>query len=130
MSLPRQTVRWFGKSLAGLVLNLALLTVWVDGLGLEAWWAVGINWILLAAMGYVLADQWVFQNFSSPGSLRSHARQFVSMQGVMGAGKVLNYIVYVLLLQLVDYRLAWVAGAGVSFSITLAGNRYLWDSVG
>lgn len=128
MSIQRQLFRWGVKSIGGLVANLALLTFWVDVVGFEAWWAVGINWILIAIAGYVLTDQWVFLSAESPGKAVGHVRQFLSMQAVMTSGKIVNYGIYLVLIPLVDYRLAWTFGAGVTFIGTFLGNRYLWTN--
>lgn len=119
--------KWFGKSVAGLVANLLLLTLWVDGLDLSPVVAIPINWALLSVLGYALADQWVFRDFDVPTDWRSHAKRYVSMQSVMGVSKLLNYGIYLTLLSVVDYRVAWVIGAGIVFGLTFLGNRTLWD---
>jgi len=104
------------------------LTLWVDGLGFAAWWAVGINWVIIAMAGYLITDQWVYQNASSPSTLCAHVKQFAGLQGVMTSSKAVNYALYVLMLGSVDYRLAWTAGALVSFGLSFMGSRYLWAS--
>lgn len=123
----RRAARWAVKSVGGLAANLALLTVWVDGLGLAAWWAIGINWLLISAAGYVVADRWVFRATPSPTGLVAHARQWLGMQSVMAASKLANYLLYLALLPVVDYRLAWAVGAAVTFAGTFLGTRLLWD---
>jgi len=124
----RRGVRWGAKSLGGLGLNLALLTVWVDLVGLAAWWAVGINWVLISLIGYVVTDAWVFGGSESPAGLRAHIQRYVGMQSVMTASKVANYLIYVALLNHVDYRVAWLVGAVVTFTASFSGNRWLWVS--
>lgn len=124
----RRAVRWGVKSVGGLLANLTLLTGWVDGLGLAAWWAVGINWVLISVAGYAVSDQWVFSGAASPADLVSHVRRYVGMQSVMVVGKLGNWLIYVALLGAVDYRLAWTAGAVATFLVTFAGNRWLWVS--
>lgn len=125
----RRAVRWGVKSVGGLAANLALLTVWVDGLGFAAWWAIGINWVLISLAGYVVTDRWVFGGTPSPAGLVANARRWVGMQSVMGIGKLVNYLVYVLFLPVVDYRVAWVIGAVLTFLATFSGNRWLWSRV-
>lgn len=120
-------VRWGAKSGGGLLANLALLTLWVDGLGFAAWWAVGINWMLIAIVGYTVTDQWVYRDLHSPKSVGAHIRQFVGLQGVMTSAKVVNYILYLGLLGVVDYRIAWTSGAVLSFGLSFVGSRYLWS---
>ncbi len=126
--MHRQLFRWGVKSVGGLAANLLLLTLWVDVVGWAAWWAVGINWILIAIVGYVVTDQWVFLGADSPKAVLGHVRQFIGMQTVMTSGKAINYLIYVVLLPVVDYRIAWVIGAVVTFVGTYLGNRYLWTS--
>jgi putative flippase GtrA len=122
-----QMVKWGLKAVGGLALNLALLTVWVDGLGFAAWWAVGINWVLISLVGYVVTDLWVFRGEDSPAGLVSHIKQYVGMQTVMATSKGANWAIYVALLSVgVDYRVAWLTGAVVVFLGTFAGNAILW----
>jgi putative flippase GtrA len=124
----RRLIRWGVKSVGGLGANLALLTVWVDGLGFAAWWAVGINWALISVAGFVVTDRWVFQTGNSPDTWCGLARRYLGMQGVMTLGKIANWLLYVALLPLVDYRAAWTVGAVATFLGTFAGNRWLWVS--
>jgi putative flippase GtrA len=123
-----RAVRWGVKSVGGLVANLALLTVWVDGVGFAAWWAVGINWVLISLAGFVVSDRWVFGDTPSPSGAVMNAKRYVSMQTVMASGKAANYLVYICILGWVDYRVAWTVGAVATFAITFAGNRWLWVS--
>lgn len=125
----RRAIRWGIKSVGGLLANLGLLTIWVDGLGLAAWWAVGINWVLISLAGYVVTDGWVYQETPSPSGLVANARRYVGMQGVMGLSKVANWGIYVVLLPVVDYRVAWAVGAVVTFIATFAGTRTLWSGI-
>lgn len=124
MSKTRNLGRYAVKSIGGLLLNLALLTVWVDGLGVPAWAAVGINWVLVSVVGYLIVERWVFARAASPSSWTGHARQYLGMQGIMSLSKVANYGVYVALLPVLDYRLAWIVGAVLSFALSFVGNRY------
>lgn len=122
-----ELVRWIAKSGFGLTLNLALLTVWVDGAGIRPELAVFINWAILSVYGYLMARWWVFDDAISPDGVRGHLRQYVGMQGILAGGKLVNYVVYVALVWLhIDYRVAWVLGAGVGLLVSFGGNREWW----
>jgi putative flippase GtrA len=125
-NVSRQLVRWGAKAAGGLAANLALLTLWVDGLGFAAWWAVGINWLLLSVVGYVVTDQWVFASATSPGDWPGRVRRWLGAESVMLASKAVNYVIYLALLSLVDYRVAWTIGAVASFTMSFCGTRWLW----
>lgn len=122
----RRMVRWGVKSVGGLVANLLLLTLWVDVVGFAAWWAVGINWILISIGGYLVADNWVFRDGKSATGLVDNVKRYLGMQGVMSTGKAANYVIYLGLLSVVDYRVAWATGAVVTFLVTFVGTRWLW----
>jgi putative flippase GtrA len=125
----RETVRWGVKSGGGLVINLALLTVWVDGAGIPAEIAVGINWLLLSVYGYLIADGWVFGDAASATSLRGHITRWASLQAVMAGSKAANYTLYLGGLWLgVDYRLSWAGGALIVFCVSFAGGKGIWTS--
>jgi putative flippase GtrA len=121
-------VRWGIKSVGGLMANLLLLTVWVDIVGFAAWWAIGINWVLISIAGYLVADNWVFAAAESATGVGANLKRYIGMQGVMSVGKAANYIIYIALLTVVDYRIAWTVGAVVTFAVTFLGNRWLWVS--
>lgn len=121
-----RTGRWGVKAVGGLAANLALLTLWVDVVGFAAWWAVALNWVLISAAGYVITDRWVFGTMPSPSGVVANVRRFVGMQTTMGIGKFANWLIYVALLPVFDYRISWAIGAVTTFIVTFAGNRYLW----
>lgn len=122
-----RVAKWGVKSVGGLVANLLLLTLWVDGIGIPPALAIPINWVLISIAGYMVSDQWVFADLHDGDStLREHAQRYVSMQSVMAAGKLVNYGLYILLLPVVDYRVAWVIGAVVVFAVTFNGNEAVW----
>lgn len=123
----REVMAWGLKSVGGLVLNLALLTVWVDYVGLAAELAIFPNWLLISLLGYVFTDRVVFPSAESPVGWIAKGRRYIGMQSVMALSKALNYGIYVVLLWVnVEYRIAWVIGAVVTFSISFLGNRRLW----
>lgn len=123
----REFVRWGLKSGVGLGINLALLTVWVDGIGIPPQVAIFINWALLSVYGYVVTHRWVFAETKSLSGLRDHARQWLGMQGILAGGKAINYVVYVALIWVgLDYRVGWVLGAVVGLVVSFGGNRRWW----
>lgn len=123
----RQLVRWGVKSVGGLVANLALLTVWVDGLGVHPALALVANFVVISLASYVVTDRWVFADGVTPTGLREHVRQWAGTEAAMLGGKVANYVLYLALLPVVDYRVAWVAGAGATFLLTYGLNKWWWD---
>lgn len=124
--IAREGVRWALRALAGLVANLVLLTVWVDIVGVPAELAIIPNWVILSTTMYVVTDQWVFSKVASAGSPVGHIKRFVGSESIMLSSKLGNYVIYVLLLRVIDYRLAWVVGAGVMFLASFGLNRWWW----
>lgn len=123
----REFVRWAAKSGVGLGINLILLTVWVDGLGIPPQVAIFINWALLSVYGYLVTRHWVFEDTKRIQGVRGHVRQFLGMQGILASGKVVNYLVFIVILEFgVDYRLSWVLGAVVGLAVSFGGNRAWW----
>jgi putative flippase GtrA len=116
-------VRYFAQSLGGLVVGLALLTLWVEWLAVSAWAAALVNFVLMGAVQCAIADRWVFGGDAAT-TLRTFARRLVGYQAAMLSSKGLNYIVFVGLVKVgVVYQLAWLVGAGLSFGVSLALNR-------
>jgi putative flippase GtrA len=124
----RRLVRWGLKAVGGLAANLALLTLWVDVVGFAAWWAVGINWLLISLVGFAVTDRWVYGATDSPDGWMALARRYLGLQSVMAGSKAANWLLYVALLPVVDYRVAWALGAVVTFLATFAGSRWLWTA--
>lgn len=123
-----QAFRWGIKSVGGLIVNLTLLTVWVDYLYIWPEVAIGINWVVVSIAGYVVTDRWVFQDGDSPETGIGTIKRYLSMQGIMASSKVVNYAIYIVLLHVVDYRIAWTIGAVTVFLYTFGGNRKLWSA--
>lgn len=116
-------IRYFAQALAGLLVGLALLTLWVEWGGLRPEVAVLVNWVVMGLASCAVLDRWVFP---SPAATtpRAFARRFVGYQAAMLTGKGLNYVVFVALVWTgVLYQLAWVGGAALSFVVSLALNR-------
>lgn len=123
----REFVRWGLKSGVGLGVNLALLTVWVDGVGIRPELAIWINWALLSVYGYLVTKWWVFDDTVTIDGAREHVRQWLGMQGILAGGKLVNYVVYVALIWIgLDYRVGWVLGAVVGLAVSFGGNRRWW----
>jgi len=121
-------IRWGGKAVGGLAANLALLTVWVDGLGWPPELAVLLNWLLISVAGYWVTDRWVYPDGRSPSGVRANLRRYLGLESVMLASKAVNYGIYLALLYVsVEYRIAWVVGAVVTFALSYVGSRLLWQ---
>jgi len=123
-----QGVRWGVKSVGGLLVNLALLTVWVDVVGLSPALAIVPNYAILSVAGYVVTDRWVYPEGLSPGTWRGHGRQYVGQQVAMLLSKGINFVLYLVLLPVVEYRVAWVLGAVVSVVLTFSLTRWWWEA--
>lgn len=123
----RQILKWGVSSVGGLVANLVLLTVWVDGAGIPPEFAVVINFVLISAGSYALANWWVFADGVSPATARGHAKQWAGMETGMVAGKAANYVIYLALLPVTDYRIAWTVGAVATFGVTYGLNKLWWE---
>lgn len=121
-----QLVRWGIRAVGGLAVNIILLTFWVEYVGLAEWLAIIPNWVILSVTMYAVTDKWVFAGFESASSLAGHVKQFAGSESIMLAAKGLNYAIYLGLLSLIDYRLAWIVGAVISFGVTFLGNRWWW----
>jgi len=126
MKTVGQMVRWGVSSVGGLVANIALLTLWVDIVGLHPAVAIIPNFVFISAASYLLASHWVFPDGVSPSSLVGHIRQWAGTETAMLAGKVANYIIYLVLLPRIDYRLAWIVGAVATFLVTFSLNKWWW----
>lgn len=126
----RELIRWAVKSGIGLGVNLALLTVWVDSLGVPPQVAIFFNGALLSVYGYLVTMWWVFNDTKQIGSVRGHVKQFLGMQGILAGGKIVNYLIYVALIWVgIDYRVSWVLGALVGLVVSFGGNRTWWTGV-
>jgi len=123
-------VRYGLKAVGGLVAGLALLTVWVDVVGIPPAWAALLNMALLGVIGTAVLDRWVYRETMPATSIRGFAKRFVGTQGAMLASKSVNYLVYLALLSLAPYQAAWVAGAVVSFGLSFLLTRGWFGRVG
>jgi putative flippase GtrA len=119
-------VKWGLKAVGGLLANLALLTFWVEWVGLPPWLAIAPNFLLISVAGYAVANWWIWPEGVTPATWRGHLTQYVGMQVANLGGKVANYLLYLGLIPLVDYRVAWLVGAVVTFLLTFVLNRAWW----
>lgn len=111
-------IRYTIKAVGGLAIGLALLTVWVDIVGIPPAWAALLNMALLGVIGTAVLDRWVYRGTRAATSLRGFAERFAGVQGSMLASKGLNYLLYLVLLPVLPYQVAWLAGAVLSFSVS------------
>lgn len=123
-----QMMRWGVSSVGGLVANIALLTVWVDHAGLHPAVAIVPNFVLLSTASYLVTNHWIFPEGVSPSGIREHVTQYAGTEGAMLAGKGANYLVYLALLPVLDYRVAWVVGAVATFLVTFGLNKWWWTA--
>lgn len=128
--LPRwlpAMVKFGVKGGAGLLVNLALLTLVVEFTPVPESLAIFVAWAITLVPGYVATDKWVFAVFPSPDGVGSHAHRGGLFYGVMWSGKALNYAIYLGLLYLaVPYQAAWAIGAVVVFPLTFGVNYACW----
>lgn len=122
-----QMVRWGVSAVGGLIANLLLLTLWVDHIGLHPAVAIFPNFVLISTVSYLVTNHWVFPDGVSPSSLPAHIRQYVGTEAAMLAGKAANYVIYIVLIPVTDYRIAWVIGAVATFLITFGINKWWWS---
>jgi len=119
-----ELVRYGLKAVAGLIVGLALLTVWVDVAGIPPAIAALLNMVVLGVVGTVVMDRWVFQSSPPATTLRGFLRRLIGAQAAVLSSKGVNYVIYVALLSVaVPYRLAWVGGAVVSFAVSFVLTR-------
>jgi len=118
-----ELVRYGIKAVGGLVVGLALLTVWVDIVGIPPAIAALVNMAVLGVVGTLVMDRWVYQSAPTAITLRGFLRRLVGAQVAVLSSKGVNYVVYVGLLALVPYQLAWFIGALVSFGLSFVLTR-------
>lgn len=126
----RQVVKWGCSSVGGLLANLALLTVWVEVARISPWVAIFINFAVISAVSYVLANWWIFGGNDGPTTAKGHAMQWAGMEAGMFTGKAANYLIFLVLLPLTDYRIAWTVGAVATFGLTFTLNKWWFEREG
>jgi len=120
-------VRFGLKGGTGVLVNLALLTVFVDVVAIPPEWAVFCAWAITLVPGYIATDKWVFSIFPSPEGVVGHGQRGGVFYAIMWGGKALNYGIYLVLLHVgLFYQGAWVAGAVAVFPITFGLNYVVW----
>lgn len=120
-------VRFGFKGGVGVLVNLGLLTMFVDGFGVDPQWAVFGAWAITLVPGYLATDKWVFNIFPSPDGVVGHSQRGGVFYAIMWGGKALNYGIYLALLHLgLFYQGAWFVGAIAVFPITFGFNYVVW----
>lgn len=120
-------VRFGLKGGVGVIVNLVLLTFFVDVVGVPAQWAVFLAWLTTLVPGYIATDKWVFKIFPSPSGVLEHGQRGGVFYAIMWGGKALNYGIYLALLHVgILYQVAWVVGALAVFPITFGVNYAVW----
>lgn len=111
---------------AGLVLNLACLTLLVEVGGLPEEFAAVISVTLALLATFLSTERWVFTSYSASQQdtvLRRAPMYYVTMI----AGKGVNYVIYLALIGAgVWYPLSWALGSVLVFFGTFLTNRYIW----
>lgn len=125
--IHRQAVRYGVKAVGGLAANIALLTVWVDYVGLHPAVAIVPNFVIISAAGYAVMNRWVFPGGVTPTTWTGHATQYAGTQAANVGGKLANYLAYLILLPVAEYRLAWIIGAVGTFALTFGLNKWWWE---
>jgi putative flippase GtrA len=123
----RQSFKWGLKSVGGLAANIFLLTVWVEYIGLSPAVAIIPNFFIISTGSYIITNTWIFPHGVSPSGFYEHAAQWVGMQSAMLGSKGLNYILYLALIPVVDYRLAWIVGAAATFFVSFTLIKLWWE---
>lgn len=115
----REVLRYAGTGIAGLICNLSLLVIFVDGLGISSLPAAVASTLVTLSITFSLTDRWVFE--------QSDKRLILPYYAVMVSAKGLNIAIYSVLLGYIWYPLAWIIGSGLVFFFTFVINRFLWS---
>lgn len=118
----REMVRYGAKGGSTMVANIGLMSLLVELGGVPPELASICSTTVMTAVGYLLLHVWVFPS-SSP---ESHAKRGLTYWAVIMSGKALNWLLFVALLAVVPYPVAWVFGAGVVFLLLFSANRRLF----
>lgn len=125
--LVRQAVRYGVSAGLGLVVNVTLLVVLVEWVGLSTTTAPVVSLAVALSVTLGLTDHWVFRRHRSR-DLRTVAERTPAYLLVMLVGKAVNYGIYLALTTAgVPYPVAWVTGTGVVFVGTFSANRVVWQ---
>lgn len=118
----REMLRYGAKGGATMLGNICLMALLVERGGLPPEVAAIISTSAMIAVGYVLMTYWVFPS----GTTDSHARRGAAYYVTIVGGKLANYGLFLALLRVVPYPVAWVGGAGVVFLGLFSVNRRLF----
>jgi putative flippase GtrA len=117
-----ELLRYGMKGGSTMVLNIAMMAALVEVGGVPPQWAAIASTAAVICVGYVLMHYFVFPGAAEGG----HARRGPAYVAVIASGKLANYVLFLVLLSVVPYPVAWVLGAGVVFLGLYAVNRWLW----
>lgn len=122
-----ELARYGVKGGVATLLNVGLMSVFVEAGSLRPAIAAVISTSILLVGGYVAMNRFVFHDQQSPEGAREHLRRGVSYYAVILSGKGVNYALFLILVAAgVWYPLAWLLGAGTVFLGTFSANRWLW----
>lgn len=123
IDIARQMVRYGIKGGVATLINVGLMALLVEVLGVGETWAPIISTlILIPTYGYPVMNRFVFKTadgFDLPRLGKYTATIF--------AGNAVNYGLYVGLLSVgVWYPVAWIIGGVIVFLGTFSVNRHIW----
>lgn len=123
-----QMVKYAIKGGTGMIVNVILLTIVVDIIGISKALGVPVVWVATLIPSYLFVDRWVFKLFPSPDGLTANVERSLAFYSIMWSGKGINYLLYLALIQFgFWYQAAWIAGAIVVFPFNFAANRWVWE---
>lgn len=117
-----EIIRYGAKGGSTLLANVALMSVLVELVGIPPEIAAIISTSAMVCVGYLLMHFWVFPS-SNPDS---HIRRGLTYYALILAGKAVNYVLFLALLGILPYPVAWIGGAGIVFLGLFTANRRLF----
>jgi putative flippase GtrA len=117
-----ELVRYGLKGGSTMLGNLVLMALLVERGGLPPEVAAVLSTGTMICVGYLLMQYWVFPG----GDVDSHRKRGVAYVLTILGGKAVNYVLFVGLLAVLPYPLAWVGGAGIVFLGLFSANRALF----
>jgi putative flippase GtrA len=118
----REMIRYGLKGGSTLLANVSLMSVLVEIVGLPPEIAAILSTTAMTVVGYLLMYHWVFPS-SDPDS---HLKRGVTYYLLIFTGKAVNYVLFLALLAVVPYPVAWIGGAGIVFLGLFTANRRLF----
>jgi putative flippase GtrA len=119
-------VRYGASSSAGLALNMGLLVVLVETIGVPKLPAAALSVAISLTLTFLLTEKWVFKRYSLEAA-QSTSKRLPAYYATMVGSKALNFGVYTALLTIgVWYPLAWFSGSALIFLVTFTVNKRIW----